>query len=432
MRGSAREKGWRERGFCRSGTGENNYRVGRPNSFYAVLVDDTTCEIRGFEPPPDRDTRNYPKGRTDDGFVRVYPLGGDGAERCWTLSYESAIDAWKKGLLICTENMVIKRRYWDEERRDLLPSVWLDTKFSAVAHGTNLLTDMLGDSGLFSYPKSVFTVSSAVEAGTYISNDAMVCDFFAGSGTTGHAVIDLNREDSGNRRYILVEMGEYFDTVLKPRIQKAVYSKDWRAGKPASRDTGVSHMFKYVRLESYEDCLNNLQLTRTPERRDLLEANAGFRESYMLGYMLDTEARGSASLLNIDAFEDPFSYTLNIATGSVGETRPVVVDLVETFNWLLGLRVRHIDTIRGFRVVEGTNPSGQKVLVIWRSTREKSNADLEAFFQKQQYNTQDMEFDLIYVNGDNNLENLRRDEDTWKVRLIEEEFQRLMFDVQDV
>src|SRR5205823_3678432 len=108
------------------------------------------------------------------------------------------------------------------------------------------------------------------------------------------------------------------------------------------------------------------------------------------------------------------------------------IDLVETFNWLLGLRVRHIDALRGFRVVQGTSSKGDKVLVIWRNTREKTNADLDDFFVKQRYNTRDMEFDVIYVNGDNNLENLKRADETWKVRLIEEEFKRLMFDVQDV
>jgi adenine-specific DNA-methyltransferase len=72
------------------------------------------------------------------------------------------------------------------------------------------------------------------------------------------------------------------------------------------------------------------------------------------------------------------------------------------------------------------------VLVIWRNTREKSNDDLEQFFRQQGYNTRDREFDIIYTNGDNNLENLRRPDETWKVRLIEEAFQRLMFDVRDV
>jgi adenine-specific DNA-methyltransferase len=153
----------------------------------------------------------------------------------------------------------------------------------------------------------------------------------------------------------------------------------------------------------------------------------------VLRYMLDVEARGSASLLNVENFADPFNYQLNVATGaSVGETRPVAVDLVETFNYLLGLRVRRVETVCGFRVIEGTNPEGERVLVVWRNTREKSNDDLDQFFRQQGYNTQDREFDIIYTNGDNNLENLRRPDETWKVRLIEETFQRLMFDVLDV
>lgn len=123
---------------------------------------------------------------------------------------------------------------------------------------------------------------------------------------------------------------------------------------------------------------------------------------------------------------------LNIATSSVGETKPTKVDMVETFNYLIGLTVKHIDHIQGFCVVEGTNPKEEKVLVIWRNIKEKSNKALETFFRKQNYSTRDMEFDLIYVNGDNNLENIRWPDETWKARLIEEEFKRLMFEVEDV
>ena len=71
-------------------------------------------------------------------------------------------------------------------------------------------------------------------------------------------------------------------------------------------------------------------------------------------------------------------------------------------------------------------------MVIWRNVHEKSNADLDDFFVKQGYNARDMGFEVIYVNGDNNLENLKRPDETCKVRLIEEEFKRLMFDLQDV
>jgi len=286
----------------------------------------------------------------------------------------------------------------------------------------------------FGFPKPTALIAHFLNVtinGINLDNSLFI-DYFAGSGTTAHAVIDLNREDNGNRKYILVEMGEYFDTVLKPRIQKVIYSKDWKNGKPVFRE-GSSHMFKYIRLESYEDTLNNLELKRTDKQMKLLFGDAmskKAKEEYMLSYMLDVESKGS--LLNINLFENPFNYMLNIATNSVGETKPTTVDLVETFNYLIGLTIKHIDYIQGFCVVEGTNPKEEKVLVIWRNTKEKSNKDLETFFRKQDYNTKDMKFDLIYVNGDNNLENIKRPDETWKVRLIEEEFKRLMFDVEDI
>ena len=281
----------------------------------------------------------------------------------------------------------------------------------------------------FGFPKPLSFVRRILEMAAPPSSWCM--DFFGGSGTTGHAVIDLNREDKGARKFLLIEMGEHFDAVLKPRLQKLIYSTDWKSGKPVSR-AGSSHLFKYLRLESYEDALNNLELRRTPEQDDLLGRHAPLREDYMLRYQLDVETRDSASLLNLAQFSNPFAYQLKIATGSVGESRPMNVDLIETFNYLLGLRVSHTDTIRGFKVVTGLNPAGEKTLVIWRNVAEKSNADLDAFFQKQGYNTKDMEFAAIYVNGDNNLENLKRADETWKVRRTEDEFKRLMFDVQDV
>ena len=220
-------------------------------------------------------------------------------------------------------------------------------------------------------------------------------------------------------------MGNYFETVTKPRIQKVIYSKDWKDGKPVSRE-GSSHCFKYLRLESYEDALNNLTLRRTQEQQLALEANPEFKENYLLSYMLDVESQGS--LLNIQSFVHPFNYQLNIATGAVSESKSTNIDLVETFNYLIGLRVQTLQNIRGFRVVTGLTPAGDRTLIIWRDLEENNNAALEEFFRKQDYNPRDMEFDLIYVNGDNNLENLRRPDETWKVRLIEEDFLRLMFD----
>jgi adenine-specific DNA-methyltransferase len=279
----------------------------------------------------------------------------------------------------------------------------------------------------FAYPKPLSLLRSLVRASTRGCH--AVLDFFAGSGTTGHAVIEMNREDAGDRRYLLVEVGEYFASILKPRIQKVIYSREWKDGMPVKRD-GVSHAFKYIRLESYEDALNNLELKKTKQQEKVLFDDTEVREQFVLSYMLDVESRGSQSLLNVEGFRNPDQYKLNVERN--GETQLVDVDLVETFNWLLGLTVKHIDLIRGIRVVEGTNPYGERVLVLWRNLDEIGNEKLDDWFEKQGYSTRDLEYDLVYVNGDNNLENLRRNDQTWKVRLIEDEFQRLMFDVQDV
>jgi len=152
----------------------------------------------------------------------------------------------------------------------------------------------------------------------------------------------------------------------------------------------------------------------------------------------------------------------------------VNVDLLETFNYLIGLTVQHIAVpqsfaaeferdsekrlrLKGrlkqiaphpspllasgareekmwwFRTVTGTMPDGRRTLVIWRKLTgdpEQDNLVLDEWFTKQGYSTRDYEFQLIYVNGDNNLENLKAPDDTWKVRLIEEDFHRLMFDTE--
>jgi adenine-specific DNA-methyltransferase len=300
--------------------------------------------------------------------------------------------------------------------------------FQDYSDGEKQTSAMFGKSGVFLAPKHADFVSRFVlHAAT---QNGVILDCFAGSGSTGHAVIKLNREDHGTRRFVLVEVADYFDAVLKPRILKACYSKAWKDGKPTGQMDGISQCIKYLRLESYEDSLNNIDLKRTDEQSLLIKADKDLREEYLLSYMLEIEGRGSQSLLNVNAFRNPAKYKLRVDRN--GQTETVNIDLVETFNWLLGLAVKHIDLIRDVRVVEGTNPRGDRVLVLWRNIDDLDNAKLNDWFEKQGYSTRDLEFDLIYVNGDNNLENLRRDDQTWKVRLIDEEFHRLMFDLEGV
>ena len=251
--------------------------------------------------------------------------------------------------------------------------------------------------------------------------DFVIADFFAGSGSTGHAVIEMNK-DKGKRKYLLSQVGDIFDNTTKPRIEKVIYSDSWKDERPASRN-GTSQCFKYIRLEQYEDTLNNLEI----KKQELVFQPKEFQESYMLSYMLDTETRDS--LLNLKWFENPFEMTLK--TTKNNELVETKVDMVETFNYLIGLNVETEDWYQddNICVVQGrTHREGLKALVIWRNCKIVNNDQLCMFFDKMDFRTRDTEFDLIFVNGDNTLPNLRRDEEHWKVVLTEEEFAKRMFE----
>ncbi len=343
--------------------------------------------------------------------------------------------------------------------------------YAAREYGSATLKQLFG-SAPFAFAKSPYAVEDCLRvSGLQACSDRQVVDFFAGSGTTAHAVININREDGGQRKFILAEMGDYFDTVLLPRIKKVTFTPEWKDGKPKRLATPEEaqrspHIVKVVRLESYEDALNNLETRRTERQQLLLDASEaqgadGLRETYILRYMLEVDTRGSQSLLNVRALIDPTAYKLKVRRPGSDESRWVNVDLLETFNWLIGLTVRHIAAPRTFsaaferdsekrlrlkgrvkqeadgrywfRTVTGVTPDGRRTLVIWRKLTgepEQDNLVLDEWFTKQGYSARDSEFDLIYVNGGNNLENLKTPDDLWKVRLIEEDFHRLMFDTE--
>jgi adenine-specific DNA-methyltransferase len=416
-----------DRSFMRSGTADNNYRTGRWKSFYALLLDPKTNKIVGAEDPIPLD-QPYPTNDTADKLKRIYPINSRNEERVWRASYLTGRERAENDELYITDRGAVKQKINHESKREVLFSNWIGTKYNAGSNGSDVLKNRgLGQE--FDYPKSIFTVETALWAQTFDDKNAIILDYFAGSGTTGHAVINMNRYDKekGNRVYILVEMGSYFETATKPRIQKVIYSEEWDDGKPTNRK-GSSHMFKYFALESYEDVLNNLELKRDVTQERFFGKGGAFKEDYILSYMLDVEAEGS--LLSVETFTNPFDYKLNITRNN--QTSYTRVDLVETFNYLIGLNVETTLRIRGFKVVTGKNRDDEKVLVIWRNLEEKSNKDLNDFFLKQQYNTRDSEFDRIFVNGDNNLENLKVGDEKWKVALIEEEFKKRMFDIKDI
>jgi adenine-specific DNA-methyltransferase len=403
------------------------------NCFYPIVVRDG--EIIRFENVCDDNFHPNASNIKIGDETWVYPIADDGEERKWVFARNS-VEKIRQELKVKERNGVISI-----SRSKTITSyktVWSGNKFYANIYGSKLLNNIMGNS-IFDFPKSIYTVQECLYALQIFRNrHSTALDYFAGSGTTGHAVINLNREDNGKRKYILVEMGAHFDTVTKPRIQKVIYSKDWKDGKPVSRE-GISQCFKYLRLESYEDTLNNLNLVRSQAHNDLFAQAPEVKEDYLLHYMLDIESKGS--LLSVEAFQQPFDYSLNIAVDSAGAYQSKKIDLVETFNYLIGLRVKHIDNQRkqGFVTVTGTLPTGETCLVIWRDTEQLDYDGISRLCDRLAINPADNEYDVVYINGDHNIPTVltqTNDEGgatrVLKLRQIEHEFLARMFTVEDV
>ena len=221
LRGKAKAGETENRSFMLSGPGNNKSRQGRPNSFYAILIDPKTNSIVGLEPSPGP-REKYPTENTAEGFVRRYPISPSGDEKVWCRAYESAVTGLEKGEIVITDGGTIKLAVDTTDKRHSLMSNWTDSRYNAGPHGTALVANMMGHREAFSYPKSIHTVVDSIEAMTWKYEGAIVLDFFAGSATTGQAIIDLNRGDGGNRKYVLVEIGYYVDSVTKPLLQKSI------------------------------------------------------------------------------------------------------------------------------------------------------------------------------------------------------------------
>ena len=522
-------------------TGTDSSHTDRPKQFYPIIVTNNDYRIPEMEWDDVKKKWNILEHISKDESV-VYPIDEDGNKRVWKWGHnrvKTCPEHIKIELDKDDQIQIYRRNYLNT--KGSLPGTWWDkAKYGAGSHGTNLLTAMFGKGHEFSFPKSLYAVEDCLRIITNDNRLAKILDFFGGSGTTAHAIISMNRSDRGQRKYLLTEMGLYFDEILLPRIKKAIYSASWDGGRPqkfcshisglkkrlkdltselkilsgyqdsneyqyerqlvagektrveseiqmaekiAAKDStgflGCSHTVKYFRLESYEDALNNLRLDENLLRKKAVSVNPALKEDYMLRYLLDVETRGSQSILNIDAFADPTDYTLKVKKPGTDEYATRAVDLIESFNYLIGLRVLHTSVPQTFqaafkripdpelpkdqntklvvdgcirqdtkgqwwfRKVEGrvpkdsANPNDsqqEKVLIIWRKLTddiEQDNLMLDEWFQQNRSDTSDFEFDTIYVNGSNNLLNLKPDDENWKVRLIEEEFMQRMWDTSE-
>jgi adenine-specific DNA-methyltransferase len=191
------------------------------------------------------------------GETAVYPINEKRHEKRWKRGYKNVkthiSDFQAKPDQTGNLGIYMKSRMKTE---GMLPLTWWDKKeYSSTDYGTNLLTEILGDANLFTSPKSVYLVEDCLKVGG-MNSEGMCLDFFAGSGTTAHAIINMNRKDGGQRKYVLVEMACYFDSVILPRVKKVVFCENWKAGKAAGGN-GTGHFLKYYELEQYRDTLEH-------------------------------------------------------------------------------------------------------------------------------------------------------------------------------
>lgn len=334
---------------------------------------------------------------------------------------EHATHAWKYDRQTHERHVEEDRLYWGSDGTYELPrlksflseasegmvpvDVWSHKDSGTTDEGGSVLKGLFGH-GVFDTPKPTKLVERAI-ALSPIDQDALVIDHFAGSGTTGHAVMNLNRADGGSRRFVLIEMGEYVDEVLLPRLKKITYSPDWKEGVAAAPQSdfakGSPNILKYFGLESYEDALANI----SPE-----ETQSTFQfDDFAVAYMLEWETTGSQPVLNLEDFHTPFTYAIG--------TKPV--NLPETFQFLIGLKTRtrrvHMDGDRRYLVYRGEADSRETV-VIWRETEGWGKKDLE----------RDREFvveegiiegaEVVYANGDSFIPGAKALEPVFKARMF--------------
>ncbi|MFO0558738.1 MAG: site-specific DNA-methyltransferase [Polyangiales bacterium] len=323
---------------------------------------------------------------------------------------------------------VPRRKDFLSEAIGLVPWTWWPHEETGhTDEALKNVTDLFAGSASANTPKPIRLLTRIQTIATEATSTDVVVDYFAGSGTTAHAVLDLNAQDKGNRRFILVEAGDHFDTVLKPRVAKLMHAREWKDGVPVARE-GTVGMVQVLRLESYDDTLDNLESVLSSDKQAALfdtdNRPTQFGREFMLRYMLEHTTEGSPSLLDARALERPFDRTLRVSLNGA-ETR--TVDVVETFHWLIGMTVtgRKRWSTPAIHVSRGTLPNEQRVVTIWRDSTVSLEA-LHTWFAGELLATL-ADVDVVYINGDENLRRFRPEGHRWEVRHSHHEFGQRMF-----
>jgi len=191
--------------FIRVGGGDSNLKVNKPSFWYPIYVSPNLDEITLDK---------------KENFFEIYPITSSGQERTWKLSKNSTKNILHELIAVKESNGVINIfQKYRVEKGQKVTTIWNDKKYNANHNGIRLLEKIIGNKN-FSFPKSLYTIIDTLKLLTG-PND-LVLDFFAGSGTTGHAVLELNKEDGGKRQFIMVEQLSEHINVCNKRIKKVL------------------------------------------------------------------------------------------------------------------------------------------------------------------------------------------------------------------
>ncbi len=185
------EKGrYRLEEYIRRGGGDVSLRINKPSGWYPIYVSSDCKKI---------------SLKKEKGYIEIFPITESGQERTWNTSKSTFLKNLKDGEILArkdSDKYIIYRKYREAQT---IKTHWVKPKYNATRYGTQLLSQILGK-GVFDFPKSLYAVIDALKITS--KENSIILDFFAGSGTTGHAVLELNKEDGGSRKFILCTNNE--------------------------------------------------------------------------------------------------------------------------------------------------------------------------------------------------------------------------------
>lgn len=339
--------------------GSNSDRSARWRLYYPIFLTETSLRIPKItwnEARKEWELHEKPK----HGEVVVYPVDEDGNQKTWRWKHDE-VTANPDEFQVKddrSDRRWVYFKYRPNQKGVQATTVWSDARHSATEYGTAIVKKLFGKSA-FSYPKSFLAVQDCLKVSGLRDDEGWCIDIFAGSGTTAHAVMVMNADDGGKRKFILVETNKYFDSVTLNRVKKVGASFDWKDGC-AEAVNGFGVFVRVQSLEQYDDTLENLDA-------EISEGSSGellFQDpAFALRYRLDKTSR--ALYCGVNRFASPFGYQLKRAEGG-GEARPCEVDLVESFPYLLGMDVDLLYRELQGVVMLGRNRRGQSVAVFFR------------------------------------------------------------------